>query len=141
MRVIGPTLWAAFDAVKDRAWEQPGIEEIRRDEELRRAPLVRVPNLPGFQLFVSYGHTECVISWRTDHYGRLHCRQVAGVVTSCKPNGLGDLLITLKVSIGHQRLILLLVLSFFFFSVTSLMPVRLLLPQKIASLYLSDNDW
>jgi hypothetical protein len=116
VRVIGPTLWAAFDAVKDRAWEQPGIEEIRRDEELRRAPLVRVPNLPGFQLFVSYGHTECVISWRTDHYGRLHCRQVAGVVTSCKPNGLGDLLITLKVSIGHQRLILLLVLSFFLFS-------------------------
>ncbi|KAG2640913.1 hypothetical protein PVAP13_2KG126972 [Panicum virgatum] len=46
--------------VKDRAWEQPEIEEIRRDEELRRAPLV------------------------------------AGVVTSCKPNGLGDLLITLK---------------------------------------------
>ena len=137
MRVIGPTLWAAFDAVKDRAWEQPGIKAIRGEDELHRAPLVRVPNLPSFQLFIS---SECDISWCTDHFGRLHCRQVAGVVTSCKPNGLGDLLITLKVSIGNHRLILLLVLSFFF-SVTSLMPVRLLLPQKIASLYLSDNDW
>jgi len=60
VRVIGPTLWAAFDAVKDRAWEQPGIKAIRGEEELHRASLV------------------------------------AGVVTSCKPNGLGDLLITLK---------------------------------------------
>jgi hypothetical protein len=51
--VVGPTLWAGWDSGKERAWAQPGIKEIRREEELRRAPLVRVPHLPGFQLFIS----------------------------------------------------------------------------------------
>ncbi|PUZ68945.1 hypothetical protein GQ55_2G069400 [Panicum hallii var. hallii] len=58
--LLPPWLCALQLLGKERAWAQPGIKEIRREEELRRAPLV------------------------------------AGVVTSCKPNGLGDLLIMLK---------------------------------------------
>ncbi|CAL5076155.1 unnamed protein product [Urochloa decumbens] len=57
---LPPWLCALQFLGRDRAWEQPGIKAIKKEETLCRAPLV------------------------------------AGVVTSCKPNGLGDLLVTLK---------------------------------------------
>ncbi|RCV10291.1 hypothetical protein SETIT_2G100700v2 [Setaria italica] len=58
--LLPPWLCALHFLGRDRAWEQPGIKAIKKEETLCRAPLV------------------------------------AGVVTSCKPNGLGDLLVTLK---------------------------------------------
>ncbi|CAN6165762.1 unnamed protein product [Urochloa humidicola] len=57
---LPPWLCALQFLGKDRAWEQPGIKAIKKEETLCRAPLV------------------------------------AGVVTSCKPNGLGDLMVILK---------------------------------------------
>jgi hypothetical protein len=100
--VIDPPLRDWWGAGRDRAWEQPGIKAIK-EEELRRAPLVCHRHLPNFQFLWPFRPIG-VIPWCADHMLLLHCRQVAGVVTSCKPNGLGDLLVTLKVSIGQRYL-------------------------------------
>ncbi|KAF8731726.1 hypothetical protein HU200_015657 [Digitaria exilis] len=87
--LLPPWLCALRFLGKDRGWEQPGIKVIKREEELCRAPLVRA-------IFMGILFDWSLIHRALTIFVLLHCCQVAGVVTSCKPNGLGGLLVTLK---------------------------------------------
>jgi hypothetical protein len=99
------SVFVGLDAGKDRAWERPGIRAIKGDEDLLRAPLVRV--LPPAKLLVFHSMAISshpsgdILGVLCSHECVLCCHQVAGVVTSCKPNGLGDLFLILKVSTQH----------------------------------------